>query len=157
MPELDPSRGRAHWTLFAPAFIVAFCYGLIWAVLVFIGRGDGAVARICILVFSIGTPLLLVYGFLRYNSVWIVVAGNVLRFSRGWPRIGDEQIKLRDIASIKLLQSFIGRAFGVGEILVELHNGQRFRISDIATPEQLVHELNMALANSRYGGQTNNE
>ncbi len=157
MPGLDTSRGRAHWTLFAPALIVAFCYGLIWAVLVFLGRGDGAVARICILVFSIGTPLLLVYGFLRYNSVWIVVAEDLLRFSRGWPRIGDEQIKLHDIASIRLLQSFIGRAFGVGEILVELHNGQRFRISDIATPEQVVHELNMALANSRYSGEASHE
>jgi len=145
------ARGRAHWTLFAPAVLVAFLYGLIWLVLAVLGRGDGAVARICILVFSIGSPLLLVYGFLRYNSVWIVLAGDELCLARGWPRLGHIRILLGDISSIRLLQSFIGRRFGVGEVLVEMQNGRRYRVSDIGAPDVVVRELNEALKDHQNG------
>ena len=139
------TRGRAHWTLFAPAILVALVYGLMWLVLVLLGRGDGAVARICLLVFSIGSPLLLVYGFLRYNSVWIALAGDELCLARGWPRLSHDQIPLGKISGIRLRQSFVGRHFHVGEVLVETRDGQRYRVSDIADPEMIVRELNGAL------------
>ncbi|HHK74466.1 MAG TPA: PH domain-containing protein [Rhizobiales bacterium] len=139
------ARGRAHWTLFAPAILVALVYGLMWQGLVLLGRGDGSVARISLFVFAIGSPLLLVYGFLRYNSVWIALAGDDLCLARGWPRLTHSQISLDEIASIRLRQSFIGRRFNVGEILVETRSGRRYRVSDIAEPEAVVNDLNQAL------------
>ncbi len=145
------ARGKAHWTLFAPAALVALIYGLMWLVLVLLGRGDGVVARICILVFSIGSPLLLVYGFLRYNSVWIAMAGPEICLARGWPRLAHVQIPLDDIASIRLVQNFIGRKFGVGEIVVETRDGRSYRVSDIGEPEAVAGELNQALNDYRHG------
>lgn len=141
--------GRAHWTLFAPALLVGLTYGVLWLALALAGRGDGVIARVAIIVFSLGTPLLLVYGFLRFNSVWIAAGDGVLWLSRGWPRISPAQIPLDSIDSITLAQSFVGRWFDVGEIVIHLHNGQRLKISDIGSPAHVRHTLHATLMRSR--------
>ncbi len=141
--------GRAHWTLFAPALLVGVSYGFLWIVLALLDRGDGVIARIALIVFSLGTPLLLVYGFLRFNSVWVTAGEGVLWLSRGWPRITPSQIPLDEIDSIMLAQSFVGRWFDVGEIIINLHNGRRLKVSDIGTPTGVRHTLHTALMRSR--------
>lgn len=141
--------GRAHWTLFAPAVLVGISYGLLWAVLALIGLGGGVIARTSLIVFSLGTPLLLMYGFLRFNSVWVTAGGGVLWLSRGWPRITPAQIPLDDIDRITLSQSFIGRWFNVGEIIIHLHNGRQMKISDIGTPGDVRQMLHADLMHSR--------
>ncbi|PLX35412.1 MAG: hypothetical protein C0605_10255 [Hyphomicrobiales bacterium] len=141
--------GRAHWTLFAPAVLVGVTYGLLWALLALLGRGDGVIARTALIVFSLGTPLLLMYGFLRFNSVWITAAEGQLWMARGWPRITSTRIPLDEIDRIALAQSFIGRWFNVGEIVVHLHNGRQMKISDIGAPGAVRQRLHAELMRSR--------
>lgn len=141
--------GRAHWTVFAPAVLVGLTYGLLWAVLMVMGRGDGVIARISLIVFSLGTPLLFVYGFLRFNSVWVATGEGELWLGRGWPRIGPRRIAFDEIDSIQLAQSFVGRWFDVGEIIITLHTGGRIKISDLGAPAALRHELHGALMRAR--------
>jgi hypothetical protein len=135
------AEATAHWSLFAPAALVAVCYFLLWWGLMQFGYGGSFFARAAQIVFLFVPPVLLVYGFMRYYSVWILADERGLDVSPGWPRRSINRFSWEQISDIRLSQGAIGQLLDVGAIVIYLDDDRSVRVNDIAMPAEMVDEL----------------
>ena len=135
------AEGTAHWSLFVPAALIAVFYFILWWVLQQQGHGNSFFARAAQIVFLFVPPVLLIYGFMRYYSVWILADDRGVDISRGWPRRNFDKPSWAQITDIRLLQGSVGRLIDVGAIIVYLEDGRTISVSDIAMPDRVVEEL----------------
>lgn len=140
------AEATAHWSLFAPAALVAVCYFLLWWGLMQAGLGGSFFARAAQIVFLFVPPVLLVYGFMRYYSVWILADEGGLDVSPGWPRHTISRFKWGQINDIRLSQSAIGQLLDVGAIVIYLDDNRSVRVNDVAMPAEMVEELRRQMA-----------
>ncbi len=135
------AEATAHWSLFVPAALVAVSYFLLWWGLLQLGLGGSFFARAAQIVFLFVPPVLLVYGFMRYYSVWILADEGGLDVSPGWPGRGISRFGWDEISDIRLSQGSVGQLFDVGAIIIYLDNDCQVRVNDIAAPAEMVEEL----------------
>ena len=94
-PALDEGHGHCVWkasalALFLPGLVVAAGYGAFLLALVLSGKGEGALARVCLLVLVIVVPLLLAHAGLRLSTTQLTLhparlEGKPVRSVRGQP------------------------------------------------------------------------
>ena len=63
----------AHWHLYIPTIIIAALYSLIWLMLFLTGNAGTDLARLFVVVMTVGVPLLAAHAFLRYQTIRIQV------------------------------------------------------------------------------------
>jgi hypothetical protein len=134
-------RFRAHWSVFAPTVLVGLIYGGLWVWLTVSGGGNGALARIAMLVLVIGVPILFVHAGLRFVTTRLRVGGTAVILRLGWPRRAPRRLRLRDIAGVAVKRGVIGRIVDTGTIILTRRNGERIVVPDIAGPDRVAEAM----------------
>lgn len=136
---------RADWSIYLPAILVILLYGALWVLMLFLGKGDTALARILLLVLVLGVPLLLVRAFLRYMSFELRIFRRRLLYRRGWIRPRWRRVALEDVTGVRVAYGPAGRLPGSGALIMTFHAGPPLRLMDIADPEGAEHQISRRL------------
>lgn len=148
--EATPGRSahvyRARWQLFLPTIAIAVLYLAAWSWLVYTGRGEGALARMFVLVMAIGVPLLAFHAFLRYQTIKVHVLENAVRYHPGWPKDLPVDMPPELIEEVRVRRGISGRLFGGGTLVMLLTTGQKAAIADLADPDNAKAEIEAMLA-----------
>lgn len=137
---------RARWQLFLPTLAIALLYLAGWLIMAGLGRGDGALARIFVLVMAVGVPLLAAHAFLRYQTIRVHVLTNAVRYHPGWPRDLPVDMPMALVAATEVRRGLAGRLFGGGTLVMQLTTGERVAVADLADPDGARAEIDAALA-----------
>jgi len=135
------ASARVHASVFAPALAVGAIYGGAWLALAAYGRGEEDFARLLLLIFAVGTPLLLAHAWLRYRAAGITVAGDAVVVARGWPYGTARSLPFADVAGVDVRRSPLGRLLGTGTLVVRLRDGEHLSVGDIGQPERIAEAL----------------
>ncbi|QDZ01989.1 PH domain-containing protein [Nitratireductor mangrovi] len=121
-------------SLFLPTIVVVVGYGLLLSFLFAAGRGDGALARLCIVVLAIGGPFLIAHAVLRRFTISVAVMPRALYLHRGFPHSQPFEIPYALIDRVSVRRGLPGRIAGSGALVVTLANGRRVVVGDLAQP-----------------------
>ena len=143
-----PHVARAHWALFLPTIAIALLYGSAWAILALGGAGDGALARLCLIVAVTATPLLGALAFFRYQTVSLALVDNVVIVNRGGPGADTRAVPITDIAAVSLRRGLAGRFTKMATVRLDLRSGRPLVIAGLADPRHVVDAISAALADS---------
>jgi hypothetical protein len=72
--------------VFLPSAVIVGGYLAAWTGLWIAGRGDGALARLCLLVLSLGGPFLVAHALLRRFTARVEVLPQAVMVHAGFPR-----------------------------------------------------------------------
>lgn len=136
---------RAHWSIFLPALIVALLYGGSWLLLVALGHGDWALARLALLVAIFGVPLLLVHAYLKYSVLGLLIARRELLVRRGWIRPKWRRYRFGEVSAAAVQRGLVGRLTEAGTLVVTLRDGRRIRLDDLRSPDEAARQIQQRL------------
>lgn len=157
--EVIPEGGntslfRPSWTaLVLPTAVIAAGYAVAFAVLQVLGRGDGALARLCIIVLALGVPLLLASAMLRYFTIQVQLLSDTIIVHRGFPRRDEREIAYSLIRAVDVSKGIAGNLTDSGTLTFELVTGQRFAIADLAGPNRIKSALDLQLDGRSESGE----
>ena len=149
--EVDPGSGNAmqfrpSWfALFLPTAVIAAGYAVALMGLQMLGKGEGALARLCIMVLALGVPLLLASAVLRFFTIRIQLLSDTIVIHQGFPRRNAREISYPLIRAVHVSQGIAGKWSESGALILELVTGQRVTISDMAEPDQVKSTLERRL------------
>ena len=121
--------------LFLPSLVVASGYGALLLTLVFSGRGDGALARICLMVVVIVVPLLLAYAGLRLSTTRLTLHVTHLEAHPGFPARDPVMISYSTVSGLSLRRGLSGWITGAGSLVIERDNGVPVIVPGLANPD----------------------
>lgn len=119
-------------SLVLPILIVTALYGLPLMALLVAGRGDGALARLCILALCLSLPFLIAYAVLRRATARIDVMPHTLLLHPGFPRTGQYVVPYSVIRGIRVRRRLGGKLAGSSTLVVDLAGGTPFAVADLA-------------------------
>lgn len=139
-------RRRITWrasalALFLPALVVAAGYAALWAYLVADGRGEGALARISLMVLFVGTPLLLAHAGLRLATTRLTLRGAHLEAHKGFPARDPEIVAYAAISDATLRRGLSGWLTGAGSLVIKRENGPVLVVPGLAHPDAALADL----------------
>ena len=123
-------------SLFLPTLTILSGYGVVLAGLVVAGRGDGALARLCIVVLALGGPFLIAHATLRAFTIRVAVMPRTLYVHRGFPSSQAQDIPYRLIERVAIRRGLAGRISGSGALVVTLLGGRRIVVGDLKNPDR---------------------
>lgn len=140
------ARRRVAWrasalALFLPSMVIAAGYAGALVVLTAIGRGDGTVARVCLLVLVIGVPLLLTYAGLRLSTTQLTLRGAHLEAHPGFPVRDPVTVTYSDVTHAALRRGLSGWITGAGSLVIERESGAPVVVSGLAHPDAALADL----------------
>lgn len=121
--------------VFLPSLIIICGYGMLLAALALAGRADGAIARLCIAVVALGGPFLLAHAALRRFTTRVDLMPHAAYLHTGFPAGQPFEIPYRLIRRACVKRGFAGRLTGSGTLVVELLDGRRIAVCDLARPD----------------------
>jgi Bacterial PH domain len=125
----------ARWQLFLPAVAVGVVYLGAWAYLYSTGMRHTAIARLLLIVLTVGVPLITAHAFLRRQTIRIQVLSKGIRYHPGWPRDLPVDLPYDLIERIKVKKSLVSWLFNTGTLVIDLTTGERVAIADLYRPE----------------------
>lgn len=137
----DRAYYKAHWTIFLPAIVVAFLYGIVLILLLITGNGDTDLAKIMLLVLLMVVPLLLVRAYLRYASLGLRVGHDYVAYRQGWLRPRWKRLRLDEVSSAKVRHGLAGDILGGGDLVFTLYADRPVQLQDLARPGQAALEV----------------
>ncbi len=149
--EVDPGRENtllfqpSWFALFLPTAVIATGYAVALGVLQLLGKGDGAFARLCIVVLALGVPLLLANALLRYFTIHIRFLSDTIIVHPGFPRRNAREIAYPLIRDVRVSQGMSGKLSNSGTLILELVTGQRVAIGDLAEPHKVESAMELRL------------
>lgn len=146
----DASR-RGVWrasalALFLPGLVVAGGYAALWLFLSATGRGEGALARVCLLVLVIGVPLILAYAGLRLSTLGLTLRGAHLEAHPGFPVRDPVSVAYPAVTRLVLKRGLSGWLTGAGSLVIERENGPPVVVAGLADPDSAIADLSARLA-----------
>lgn len=137
---------RAEWrasamALFLPGLVVAIGYAALWIILFVNGRGDGALARVCLLVLVIVVPLLFAYAGLRLSTIRLMLRGAHLEAHPGFPARDPIVVNYPAIAGLSLRRGLSGWITGAGSLVIERESGPPVIVSGLSNPDAALADL----------------
>ncbi|MBC7284578.1 hypothetical protein, partial [Hoeflea sp.] len=132
--------------LFLPGLVVAFGYAGLWLLLHATGRGEGALARVCLLVLVIGVPLILAHAGLRLSTVRLTLRGAHLEAHPGFPARDPAIVAYPAVTGLSLKRGLSGWITGAGSLVIERGNGPPVVVAGLADPESARSDLSSRLA-----------
>ena len=139
----------AHWHLYIPTIIIAAIYSLIWLVLFVTGNAGTDLARLFVVVMTVGVPLLAAHAFLRYQTIRIQVNEDNVLCHPGWPRDLPSELPAQMIESVEVKRGLSGSLFGGGTVIFKLITGDRMAIADVGDPDEAAATVSAMLAQTR--------
>ncbi len=121
-----------------PAAVILGGYGLTYAWLALTGRGDGALARLCLIVLALGGPFLIAHAVLRRFTARVDVMSHAVFVHTGFPRSEPYEIPYALIRRLTSSRGPVGRLTGSGTLVFELSTRQTICVADIARPSQAI-------------------
>jgi hypothetical protein len=142
----DELRRRVAWhasalALFLPGLVVAAGYAVLWLSLYSAGRGDGALARVCLVVLVIGVPCLLAYAGLRLSTTRLTLRGAHLEVHPGFPARDPVIVPYPAVKGLSLRRGLSGWITGAGSLVIERENGAPLVVSGLASPDAALADL----------------
>lgn len=141
--EISPEDGEvhsAHWHIFVPTIVIAILYFCGLVMLWILGKADGALARLFIIVLTVAVPLLIIHALLRYNTSSVQLAEECVRYHRGWPARVPVEMPYIMLESVSIKRGLSGLMFGGGTLVMKLKTGDKVSVPDLKHPKQ-VQEL----------------
>ena len=129
--RFQPSR----LALYLPAAVIFAGYGVLLTVLVVLGKADGAIARLCLVVLTLAIPFLVAHASLRLVTARLVALPHTLHLHPGFPRNDRFEIPYALIASMRVRHGIAGRLLGSATLVLELADGQVLAACDLADAE----------------------
>lgn len=144
-PALDISDPivcyKAHWHIFVPTIVISILYLFGWLVLYFMGMANGAIARLFVVVLSVGVPLLFAHAFLRYQTISICIFKNCVQYHTGWPKAEPIEMPYGLIKNVRFTRGLSGRMFGGGTVVISTLAGEPIAVADVANPIEAVAKI----------------
>ena len=145
------SRRQPAWrasalALFLPGLVVAGGYGVLWLYLHLDGRGEGPLARVCLLVLVIGVPCLLAYAGLRLSTTGLALRGAHLEAHPGFPARDPVSVAYAAVTGVSLKRGLSGWLTGAGSLVIERENAPPVVVAGLADPEGARADLSARLA-----------
>lgn len=138
----------AHWHIFIPTLVVAVLYFFGWLVLLVLGRGEGTLAKLFVLVLAVGVPLLTIHAFLRFNTTRVQMCDAFIRYHPGWPKRFLVDLPYALVEKISIRRGLSGRIFGGGTLVLHLTIGEKVYVPDLSDPDGACKAARAALAKS---------
>jgi len=145
-PALDEGHGHCVWkasalALFLPGLVVAAGYGAFLLALVLSGKGEGALARVCLLVLVIVVPLLLAHAGLRLSTTQLTLHPARLEAHPGFPARDPEVISYAAVTGLSLRRGLSGWITGAGSLVIERGAGVPVIVSGLSSPDAALASL----------------
>lgn len=125
--------GRA---IFLPAFLIVGGYAAVFLALWLLGRGEGGLARLCLLVLAVGGPFLVAHAVLRRFTIRVDVMPHAVYVHSGFPRSTPDEIPYALIRRLTLARGPIGRLTDSATLVFEIAGGTRIAVADLARPDE---------------------
>lgn len=135
----------AGWPIFIPTTVIAILYFCAWLFLVLVGKADTGLARLFIIVMSVGVPLLAAHAFLRYQTIRLQVDEGHLLCHPGWPKELPVDVPFAVIEKVKVRYGLTGKLFDCGTVIIRLTTGGEVAIADLSRP----HNAKRAIVEAR--------
>ncbi|MEZ5839867.1 MAG: PH domain-containing protein [Hyphomicrobiales bacterium] len=132
------AKAVGHWALFVPPAAVAVVYLAAYGVLELTGAGQGELARLCLVVALVATPILVAIAFLRFETVRLEADAHTVAFHSGRPGGNIERRSYDDIAAIRVRRGLTTGRFGMATVVLEMKNGRRVALAGLGRPEAAV-------------------
>jgi membrane protein YdbS with pleckstrin-like domain len=137
--------------VFLPTVVIVSGYAAAFASLWFFGRGEGALARLCLLVLAVGGPFLVAHAVLRRFTVRIDVMPHAVYAHTGFPRNAPEEIPYALIRRLTLRQGPVGRLTGSGTLVFEIAGGTSIAVADLARPHHALRVIGRLIDDAARG------
>lgn len=146
LPASDEALHHSVWqasalALFLPALVVAAGYGALLIALVLGDRGNGPLARVCMIVVVIGVPLLLAYAGLRLSTTRLTLHAAYLEAHPGFPARDPVTIPYAAVSGLSVRGGLSGWITGAGSLVIDLENGPPVIVSGLSNPDAALAEL----------------
>ncbi|MBL4890687.1 MAG: PH domain-containing protein [Rhizobiaceae bacterium] len=138
----------AHWHVFIPTLVVTVLYFFGWLLLLLLGRGEGTLAKLFVLVLAVGVPLLTIHAFLRFNTTRVQMCNAFIRYHPGWPKRFLVDLPYALVEKVSIRRGISGRIFGGGTLVMHLTIGEKVYVPDLSDPEGACEAARAALAKS---------
>ncbi|MEP3439678.1 MAG: hypothetical protein ABJN75_23250 [Hoeflea sp.] len=140
------ARRRGCWrasapALFLPGLVVAGGYAALWFYLHATGRGDGVLARVCLVVLVIGVPCLLAYAGLRLATTRLTLRGAHLEAHPGFPARDPVIVAYPAVTGLVLRRGLSGWITGAGSLVIRRENDNPLVVSGLANPDAALAAL----------------
>ncbi|HOV03344.1 MAG TPA: PH domain-containing protein [Hyphomicrobiales bacterium] len=144
----DDGRAKAagHWALFIPPAAVAAVYLAAYGVLELGGAGEGDLARLCLVVALVATPVLVAIAFLRFETVRLEADAHTIAFHSGRPGGRIERRSYDDIVGLEVRRGLMTGRFGMATVVLELKSGRRVALAGLGHPEAAIAAIEARLA-----------
>ena len=139
--------GRA---IFLPTILIVCGYATIFLALWLLGRGEGALARLCLLVLAVGGPFLVAHGMLRRFTIRIDVMPHAVYVHSGFPRSAPAEIPYALIRRMTLTRGPIGRLTGSGTLVFEIAGGTRIAVADLSRPDEAFRAIGRLIGKAAH-------
>ncbi len=145
-PASAEPRRRAVWgasalALFLPGLVVAAGYGALWISLYLNDRGEGALARVCLMVVVIIVPLLFAYAGLRLSTTRLTLRGAHLEVHPGFPARDPVIVSYPAVTGLSLRHGLSGWITGAGSLVIEREHGVPVVVSGLTSPDAALADL----------------
>jgi hypothetical protein len=145
-PASDAGRNRAVWrasplALLLPGLVVAAGYGALWIWLSANDRGDGPLARVCLMVLVIVVPSLLAYAGLRLATMRLTLRGAHLEAHPGFPARDPVVLTYAGVTGLSLRRGLSGWITGAGSLVIARETGAPVVISGLKNPDAALADL----------------
>lgn len=133
-------------SVFLPSLVIIAGYGLLLLTLVLGGRGDGAIARLCLAVLALGGPFLLAHAALRRFTTRADLLPHAAYLHTGFPAGQPHEVPYDAIRRAFVRHGLAGGLTGAGTLVVELLDGRRISVCDLARADAAVAALERLMA-----------
>lgn len=120
--------------VFLPSLVIIVGYAVAFLSLWLLGQGEGTLARLCLLVLTVGGPFLLAHAVLRRFTIRVDVMPHAVYVHTGFPRGSPYEIPYALIRRLTLKQGPLGRLTGSGTLEFEIAGSTRISAADLARP-----------------------
>ena len=146
LPVAEEASHQSAWrasavALFLPALVVAAGYGTLLFALVLGDRGNGPLARVCMIVLVIGVPLLLAYAGLRLSTTRLTLHAAHLEAHPGFPARDPVAIPYAAVSRASVRRGLSGWITGAGSLVIERENGLPVTVSGLSSPDAAIADL----------------
>lgn len=145
LSEVVRTGTGAHWTIYLPALVIAFTWGVVYFWSNWQEPPLLVVARIALIIEGMVVPLLLLHAFMRARVLRASVGEGALLAVWGFPMRRRLALPLGDIAAAQLRRPAMQRWFGGGALAIITRQGARHLIADLAEPEKVAAAINNAI------------
>ena len=109
-------------------------------------HGEGAIARVCLVVLVIGVPCLLAYAGLRLSTTRLALRGAHLEAHPGFPVRDPVVVAYSAVTGLALRRGLSGWITGAGSLVIERDREAPLVVPGLANPDSALSAVSERLA-----------